>query len=53
METQALTDLSSAALEQIAEVERLVREVQENIKAANGYAGRAPSPYHYWVDQPA
>jgi len=52
METQTLAELSKTTLERIADVERLVVEVRENIKSAKLYAGRAPTPHHYWVDGP-
>ena len=50
--SEALSALSVATLTQVAEVERLVGEIQENIRAANVYAGRAPTPHHYWVNGP-
>jgi hypothetical protein len=49
MEPQSLSELSTIVLKQAAEVERLVEQVNENIRSANYYAGRAPSPRHYWV----
>ena len=49
MKPRAPSTLSVEALTQIAEVERIVGEVEEYIKAANLYAGRAPTPNHYWV----
>jgi hypothetical protein len=52
METQTLAELSKTTLERIADVERLLVEVRENIKSANLYAGRAPTPQHYWVEGP-
>ena len=50
MELEGPSTLSVATLTQIKEVERLVEEVQAHIKAANIYAGRAPTPQHYWVN---
>jgi hypothetical protein len=52
MEPKDTSELSKTTLEQIADVERLVVEVRENIKSAKLYAGRAPSTHHYWVDGP-
>ena len=49
---EPLAALSTAALKQADDIERLIEEVHTNIKAANIYAGRAPTPQHYWVNGP-
>ena len=50
LEPEGRSTLSVATLAQIKEVERLVEKVQAQIKAANIYAGWAPTPQHYWVN---
>ena len=52
MDAQTLAALSSTALQQAADIERLVQEVQENIRTANLYAGQMPTPAVYWVAGP-